>query len=52
MVNSMFFYNLEDLWGFLRQGGMNSGFGGKKVLDQKIYPVILLVEPLLAVAAR
>lgn len=52
MVNSTFFYNLGDLWGFLRQGEMNSGFGGEKVLDQKIYHVILLVELLLAVAAR
>lgn len=48
----MFFYNLGDLWGFLRQGGMNSGFGSEKVLDQKIYHMILLVEALLAVAAR
>lgn len=31
---------------------MNSGFGGEKILDQKIYHVVLLVEPLLAVAAR
>lgn len=30
----MFFYNLGNLWGFLRQSGMNSGFGSeKKVLD-------------------
>lgn len=31
-VSLMFFYNLGNLWKFLRQDEMNSGFGSEKVL--------------------
>lgn len=46
-INSMFFSNLENLGGFLRQGRVNPGFGGEKVLAQNISLEILPAESLM-----